>query len=109
MNDFTSTYGNYSVAQALPEERRTFIRKTYLHLAGAVLLFILMEAYLVTSGAGLWVAQTMLGTKYSWLIVLGLFMGVSMLAQWWANSQSSKPLQYLGLGIFVLAEMLLIN
>ena len=104
MNNYTSTFGNYSAADALPEERTAFIRKTYLHLAGAVLIFILMEAYLVTSGAGLWVAQTMLSTQYSWLIVLGLFMGVSMLAQWWANSQSSKALQYLGLGLFIVAE-----
>jgi FtsH-binding integral membrane protein len=104
MNDYTSTYGNYSVAEALPEERKTFIRKTYMHLAGAVLLFTLMEAYLVTSDAGARLAQTMLGTRYSWLIVLGLFMGVSMLAQWWANSQSSRALQYLGLGAFIVAE-----
>jgi FtsH-binding integral membrane protein len=103
MNDYTSTYGNYSVAEALPEERKTFIRKTYMHLAGAILLFILMETYLVTSGAGLWIAQRMTG-GYSWLIVLGLFMGVSMLAQWWAHSQSSKPLQYMGLGLFIVAE-----
>jgi len=104
MNGYTSTFGNYSAAEALPEERASFIRKTYLHLAGAVLAFILVEAYLLTSGAGQWAIKTMLGTSYSWLIVLGLFMGVSMLAQWWANSQSSKGLQYLGLGIFVLAE-----
>jgi FtsH-binding integral membrane protein len=89
---------------ALPEERATFIRKTYLHLAGAILVFILMEAYLITSGAGLWIARTMMSGSYSWLIVLGLFMGVSMLAQWWANSQSSKPLQYMGLGLFIVAE-----
>jgi FtsH-binding integral membrane protein len=103
MNDYTSTYGNYSVAEAMPEERKNFIRKTYIHLAGALLLFALIEAYLVTSGAGLWIAQRMTG-GYSWLIVLGLFMGVSMLAQWWANSQTSKPLQYMGLGLFIVAE-----
>lgn len=105
MNGYTSsTFGNYSAADALPAERASFIRKTYLHLAGAVLLFVLMEAYLVTSGAGLWAARTMLGTRYSWLIVLGLFMGVSILAQWWANSQTSRALQYMGLGIFIVAE-----
>lgn len=108
MNGYTSsTFGNYSAADALPAERASFIRKTYLHLAGAVLIFILMEAYLISSGAGLWAAQTMLGTRYSWLIVLGLFMGVSMLAQWWANSQTSKALQYMGLGIFIVAEAII--
>jgi FtsH-binding integral membrane protein len=63
-----------------------------------------METYLITSGAGLWIAQTMLGGSYSWLIVLGAFMGVSMLAQWWANSQTSKGLQYMGLLLFIVAE-----
>src|SRR5687768_17588462 len=98
---------SYSAADALPAERASFIRKTYLHLAGAVLIFILMEAYLVTSGAGAWAAQTMLGTSYSWLIVLGAFMGVSFLANMWANSQTSKPLQYLGLGLFIVAEAII--
>lgn len=97
----------YSAANALPEERAAFIRRTYMHLAGAVLIFVLMEAYLVTSGAGAWVAQTMLGTRYSWLIVLGAFMGVSFLANMWANSQTSKPLQYLGLGLFIVAEAII--
>ena len=104
MNTTYDNFGNgYSAAEALPEERASFIRKTYLHLAGAVLIFILMEAYLITSGAGLWMAQKMTG-GYSWLIVLGLFMGVSMLAHWWANSQTSKAMQYMGLGLFIVAE-----
>jgi FtsH-binding integral membrane protein len=106
-----TTYDNfrtsYSAAEALPEERASFIRKTYLHLAGAVLIFVLMEAYLVTSGAGAWVAKTMLGTSYSWLIVLAAFMGVSFLANMWANSQTSKPMQYMGLGLFIVAEAII--
>lgn len=101
--NFQNTY-NYTVAEALPEERASFIRKTYLHLAGAVLLFVLMETYLVTSGAGLSIARTMLGGNFSWFIVLAAFMGVSMLAQWWANSQTSKPLQYMGLLLYTVAE-----
>ena len=98
---------SYSAADALPEERASFIRKTYLHLAGAVLIFVLMEAYLVTSGAGAWVAQTMLGTSYSWLIVLAAVMGVSFMANMWANSQTSKPMQYMGLGLFIVAEAII--
>lgn len=103
---FNSTYGN-SAADALPEERASFIRKTYLHLAGAVLIFTLMEAYLIISGAGLALAETMLGGRWSWAIVLLAFMGISMLAQWWANSQTSKALQYAGLGLFIVAEAII--
>src|SRR5215212_33324 len=94
---YEQTFGNYSAAQATPEERASFIRKTYLHVAGAILLFIVMEAFLMISGAGLALAETMLGGRFSWLIVLGAFMGVSMLANWWANSQTSKAMQYMGL------------
>lgn len=104
---FDEVDNGYSAAQALPEERASFIRKTYLHLAGAVLIFLVMEAYLVTSGAGLWMAQTMLGGRFSWLIVLGAFMGISMLAQYWANSQSSRAMQYMGLGLFIVAETII--
>lgn len=103
---FNSTYGN-SAADALPEERVSFIRKTYLHLAGAVLVFVLIEAYLISSGAGLAIAQTMLSGRWSWAIVLLAFMGISMLAQWWANSQTSKALQYAGLGLFIVAEAII--
>lgn len=103
-NTYSNTFGNFSAADALPEERAAFIRKTYLHLAGAIVLFIALETYLVVSGAALTLAQTMLGTQYSWLIVLGAFMGVSMLANWWANSATSKPLQYLGLMLYTVAQ-----
>jgi FtsH-binding integral membrane protein len=107
MNNYTTTFGNYSAANALPEERAAFIRKTYLHLAAAIAAFIGMEAYLVISGAGAAIAQTMLGGRFSWFIVLAVFMGVSMLANWWANSQTSSAMQYLGLATYVVAEAII--
>jgi FtsH-binding integral membrane protein len=106
METYTTTFG-HTVADALPGERAAFIRRTYAHLAGAVLLFIAFETYLVVSGAGLWIAQTMLGGRFSWFIVLAAFMGVSMLANWWANSQTSRPLQYMGLFLYVVAETII--
>lgn len=106
-NTYSNTFGNFSAADALPQERAAFIRKTYLHLAGAIGLFIVLEAYLVISGAALTLAQTMLGTQYSWLIVMAAFMGVSMLANWWANSATSKPLQYLGLMLYTVAQTII--
>jgi len=36
--------------------------------------------------------------------VLGLFMGVSYLSQRWATSDTSTVTQYLGLGLFIVAE-----
>lgn len=104
MDNYTTTYGN-SAAQAAPEDRASFIRKTYLHLAAAILAFIVLETYLFTSGFAEVIAETMFG--FSWFIVLALFMGVSFLANWWAHSSPSKVLQYAGLGLYIVAEAII--
>lgn len=102
--DFNTTYGN-SAADALPEERARFIRKTYLHLAAAILAFVGLEAFLFASGAAESILSVMsIGGSMSWLLVLGAFMGVSWLASSWANSNTSKMMQYLGLALYVVAE-----
>lgn len=106
MNNYTSTFGN-TVADALPVERAAFIRKTYFHLAGAILAFILIEGYLMSSGLGYQISMTMLGTSWGWMLVLFGFMGVSMLANWWANSQTSKAMQYMGLALYTIAEAII--
>ncbi len=103
-NAFVNQVRGITAADAIPEERAAFIRKTYVHLVGAVALFAAIVSYLIGSGRGLWIAQTMLGGPYSWLIVLLLFMGVSWLAQSWARSSTSRYLQYMGLILFTLAE-----
>ena len=100
---FRTTYG-LSAAESAPMERASFIRKTYVHLAAAILLFIGIEVALFSTGVAQAIASTMLGTSWSWLIVLGLFMVVSYVANWWANSQTSKGMQYLGLLLYVIAE-----
>lgn len=96
-----------SVAEAPASERSLFIRRTYLHVAGAIAAFIGLEAaFLHTPGVeGL--IQSMIGGQYSWLIVLGLFMGVSWLADKWAQSDAGPGMQYLGLGIYVVAQAVL--
>jgi len=102
--EFTTTYGN-SAADALPEERARFIRKTYLHLAAAILAFIGLESFLFASGAAETILSVMsIGGSMSWLLVLGAFMGVSWLASSWANSNTSATMQYLGLALYVVAE-----
>jgi FtsH-binding integral membrane protein len=103
-----TTYTNpYLVVDAPAEERAAFIRRTYLHLALAILAFTGLEVMLFQSGAVVPIMETLLGTKYSWLIVLGCFVGVSWVANWWANSNTSVGLQYLGLGLYVIAEAII--
>ena len=104
MEDFTTTFGN-SVAQAAPAERAEFIRKTYMLLAAAVLAFIGVEAFFFTTGIAQTIASLIFsGGSIGWLAVLGLFMLISFLANRWAVSETSQAVQYLGLGIFILAE-----
>jgi FtsH-binding integral membrane protein len=96
-------YDLQSVANSPASERAAFIRRTYAHLAVALLGFIAVEYYLVHSSFAASLVTSMLGGM-SWLIVLGLFMGVSYLANKLAASQTSQQMQYLGLGLFVIAE-----
>lgn len=105
--DFNSTYG-YSAADAVPAERSSFIRKTYLHLAAAILAFIGLEFFLFASG----IAQSILAIvsfagSWSWLIVLAVFMGVSWIANSWAHSTTSKGVQYVGLLLYIIAEAII--
>ncbi len=97
--------GTYAIpaAQASADVRQQFIRRTYLHLAAAVLAFIAVEALLLRwSGAGSLIGLMTGG--YAWLITLAAFMGVSTLAERWARSDTSQGTQYLGLGVYVLAQ-----
>jgi FtsH-binding integral membrane protein len=95
-----------SVADAAPSERAEFIRKTYLHVAGALLGFILLEVLLLRSAGIEKFVQLMVGGK-GWLVTLALFMGVSWLADRWARSEASPGMQYLGLGLYVLVEAII--
>jgi FtsH-binding integral membrane protein len=95
------------VIYAQPNERADFIRRTYLHLAGAILAFAALEtAIFATLGVENVVqfATRYMLAGYSWLVVLALFIGAGTLAQYWARSQTSIAMQYMGLGLNVVAE-----
>lgn len=92
-----------AVATAGVNERMTFVKKTYAHLAGAIGAFVLLEYFLLTSEIGMrWVVWTL---STSWLLVLALFIGVSWIADKWARSDTSRTMQYVGLAVYVVAEV----
>lgn len=104
-----SSYANpYTVAAQSVDVRAAFIRSTYGHLAGAVLAFALLEAALLSIPG---IANTVFGllgaSPYSWLIVLGVFMFASHVANKWAMSSTSKSTQYMGLGLYIVVEALI--
>jgi FtsH-binding integral membrane protein len=97
---------DYPLAARAPATARVaFIRRTYAHLAGAILVFVGLEAVLLQLvQADPRVIQLMAGSRLSWLVVLLAFTGVSWLADRWAQSDTSMGLQYLGLSLYVAAE-----
>src|SRR5215831_9354728 len=90
------------VAHAPASERAEFIRRTYGHLAAAILAFIGLTYALLQLPGVEDIVRGMLGI--SWLFILGAFMAVRWLANYWARSGASPAMQYLGLGLYVVAE-----
>jgi len=102
-NSYPSPLGTFA-AQAGADERSDFIAKTYLHLAGAIGLFVILESVLLSIPGIDNLVGMMVGTRWGWLVVLGLFMLVSHLATSWALSAVNPATQYMGLGLYVVAE-----
>jgi FtsH-binding integral membrane protein len=111
-NPYQSPYDAMTApaAWAAADERSTFIQRTYLHLAGAIGLFVALETAIFTLVPDETLSQVlglMMGGRFSWLVVLGAFMLVSYVAQTWATSDASKAMQYAGLGLYVVAQAII--
>ncbi|WP_008310105.1 Bax inhibitor-1 family protein [Leptolyngbya sp. PCC 6406] len=96
-----------TVAQARPSDRALFIRRTYLHLAGAVAAFIAVEFLLFTTGIAETLTNFLAGSRFMWLALLGGFAILGWLARSLIAQAKSGEQEYLGLGIFVAAEAIL--
>ena len=110
-NPYQSTSAGYpSTAEfAQLDERTTFIRRTYLHVLGAILACAALDAMILTlfdeqlKPMVQWVHQ-----GWHWLAFLGAFMFVSYIADRWAHSNTSRQMQYFGLGVYILAEAIIL-
>lgn len=102
LNTSYGTRGN-AAAYALPEARAGFIRRTYTRLAFAVLGFLVLE-YALLQLPGIERVAVLMTSGFNWLIVIGLFIGVSWIADYWARSDTSRGLQYTGLVLYVAAQ-----
>jgi FtsH-binding integral membrane protein len=97
-----------AVVASLPGEKKAaFIRRTYGHLALAIAAFALVETQLLKLGLGEQMMAMLSTSRWTWLLVLGAFMGVSMLADKWAQSDTSREMQYAGLGLYVVAQAII--
>lgn len=98
------------VAYARPDERAAFVRRTYLHLAGAILAFVAVEAAIFSffgTDNIMRFMMTYLQSGWSSLLIMGAFIGSGYLARSWAQSRTSMAMQYTGLGLYVLAQALI--
>lgn len=97
-------YGAVPVREALPAVRAQFVRRTYEHLVGAILAFVVLE-FLLLNAPGI---EGVVGLMTSsWLLVLGLFFGASWVVDRRARSEASLGMQYAGLGLYVVAEAII--
>lgn len=89
---------------SLEQTRRAeFYRKTYTHVALAVLLFIVVEYLFFQSPMIVNFALSLTG-GWSWLLLLGAFMFITNYAEGLALKTRDKNKHYLALGIYVVAE-----
>jgi FtsH-binding integral membrane protein len=95
------------VAGASSAERAAFITRTYLHLFGAIVLFAVLEVFWFNTGLPALMFSALSAGRFAWLLFMAGFVGVSMLANSWAMSSTSKGMQYLGLGLYTVAESVL--
>ena len=92
-----------TVAQSEPNARAAFIRRTYGHLAGAVLAFVALEAYMITSPIAEMLLNVM-AMRFGWLLILGGFIIFGRLASGLASGGASPTMQYVGLTLYVILE-----
>src|SRR5262249_5490755 len=89
--------------------RASFIRRTYAHLAGAILAFAAIEFVIFGLFSGQELENTMRSIFMEPWSILVLFIGfiaVGWLARRWADSESAPAVQYFGLALYVVFEAL---
>jgi FtsH-binding integral membrane protein len=90
------------------DARIGFITKTYLYVLGAIFTLVGIEIVLFNTVNPEGLIQLMVGSRFSWIVVLALFMGVSALANYWALNSTSSITQHLGLGLYIVAESIIL-
>jgi FtsH-binding integral membrane protein len=97
-----------SIAARSPASARVaFIRRTYAHLAGAILAFAAIEwaiFNLIPAQNLDALMVTYFRSPFSNLILFAAFIGVGCVARWLAYSGASAGVQYAGLGTYILIE-----
>ena len=98
--------GGWTTADlASVSDRTRFIRNTYIHLAGALLAFAAIDFVAITLfDKQIGQLTAMVTGGWTWLVFLGGVMAVGFVADKWAHSNTSRSMQYAGLGVYTFAQ-----
>lgn len=88
------------------EVRVEFYKKTYAHVAGGVLLFIIFEYFLLKSSMIIEFMLSMLD-GWRWLVMLGGFMLVTNYAESTIMKTADKNIQYMAYALYVFAQAII--
>lgn len=91
------------LTNATDAERVDFYKRTYAHVAGGVLVFIVFEYLLLQSEAIVSFMMSMT-EGYKWLLMLGGFMFITSYAERMTIKSPNKNKQYLAYGLYILAQ-----
>ncbi|MDM1378085.1 Bax inhibitor-1/YccA family protein [Myroides marinus] len=107
-NNFNNLNYMVPVAQESETVRAQFYKKTYATLAMGVLAFIILETIMLNTPFVVEGMFKLIGMgKFSWLIVIGAFMGITWYAQKLADNTTNKTQQYSGFFLYTFAEALI--
>lgn len=108
MSTMFREFGAGLTAFAAPlDARLAFIRRTYLHVTGAVLAFAGILAAFEAAGVGAGILNWAYSSgRFGWLLLVGAFVLVGWMARGMARSQNSPVIQYLALAGYVVVEAL---
>lgn len=99
-----------AVATLGVSERVAFLRRTYAHLGVALLAFTVLTALLMrtqfSKDLTVWIWR---GGAGNLLLLMVAFMGCGYLAQRLAQSETSRTWQYVGLGLYVALEAIILQ
>lgn len=105
MDQYQELYGRQAqvrwVAQATSTEKAEFLRKVYLHVAGALGLFLVLETILQAMPF----AEDMARALSNWflLLIVGFWI-IGWISNRWVTPGLPLSQQYLGLALFTVAE-----
>ncbi len=91
------------VSELSDVDKVAFYKKTYSHVAGGVLIFILFE-YLLLQSETIVEFMMSMTSGFKWLIMLGGFMFITNYAEKMTLKTPDKNTQYLAFGLYILAE-----